>query len=253
MESSKAQALIAKLRDEISRRQTAGSPDRPVLRSGFAPLDALLPGGGFPLGRVVELCGPPASGKTTLALLALAQATRGGQLAAFVDPAGELYPPAARALGADLSRLLVVRPREEELAARATALLARSRAFAAVVADLPRLVGPAGPWSRRLLEAAEAGRAAVVVLSGAPTGLDASVRISVSRSTEAELVLTVERNRMGPPGRTARGRLPLPEELGAPPASCPTAPEGGRSPQGARLVLLPGAEELGPRPRPTPR
>lgn len=226
MEPSKAQALIARLRDEIRRRETGASAERPVLPSGFAPLDALLPGGGFPLGRVVELCGAPASGKTTLALLAVAQATRTGRLAAFVDPSGELYPPAARALGADLSRLLVVRPREPSLAARAAALLARSKAFAAVVADLPRLDGPAGPWSRRLLEAAETGRAALVVLCQAPTGLDASVRVSVARDEESELSLVVERNRMGPPGRSARGRLPLPEELGAPAGA-------------ARLVLLP--------------
>ena len=236
----KSQALIAKLREELARRQGATAADRPVLPSGFAPLDSLLPGGGFPMGRVVELCGPAASGKTTLALLALAQATRSGRLAAFVDPAGELFPPAARALGADLSRLLVVRPHEPALAARAAALLARSQAFAAVVADLPQLPGPPGPWSRRLLEAAEAGHAALVVLSLAPSGLDASVRLSVERSSEAELCLVVERNRMGPPGRTARGRLPLPEELGAPPSAHP------QSGANTRLVLLPGADTLGP-------
>ena len=126
MEPSKAQALLAKLREDIRRRESATSPDRPVLPSGFPALDALLPGGGFPAGRVVELTGTPASGKTTLALLAIAQATRSGRLAAFVDPRDELYPPAARALGADLSRLLVVRPRQAELAVRAAALLARS-------------------------------------------------------------------------------------------------------------------------------
>lgn len=220
MQTPKAQALITRLREEIRRRESTPAAEAAPLASGFAPLDALL-AGGFPTGRVVELCGPRASGKTTLALLALAQATRAGRLAAFVDPTGELYPPAARALGADLSRLLVVRPHEPEQALRATALLSRSQAFAAVVADLPPGLSPrqAGPASRRLLEAAQAGRTAVLLLSDEASGLDASVRVGVVRTAEAELQLTVERSRLGPPGRTARGRLPLPEELGAPPGA----------------------------------
>lgn len=228
MEPSKAQALIRRLREEIRRRETAPAADRPVLPSGFGPLDSLLPGGGFPAGRVVELCGPPASGKTTLALLAVAQATRQGGLTAFIDPSSELYPPAAQALGADLSRLLVVRPKDGASAVRAAGLLARSKAFTAVVADVPRLEGPAGPWSRRLLEAAEIGRAAVILLAETPSGLDASLRIAVERSEEVEVSLRVDRSRMGPPGRSARGRLPLPEDL-----STPAEPR--------RLIVLPGA------------
>jgi len=228
MEPSKAQVLIQKLREEIRRRETTLAADRPVIPSGFGPLDALLPGGGFPAGRMVELCGSPASGKTTLALLAVAAATRTGRLAAFIDPSGELYPPAARALGADLSRLLVVRPPERGAAAHAAGLIARSKAFAAVIADLPCLDGPPGPWSRRLFDAAEAGGAALILLTQTPSSLDASLRIAVERTDEAEMLLRVERNRMGPPGRTTRGRLPLPEELGAP-----------AEPQ--RLVLLPGS------------
>ena len=207
MEPSKAQALIARLREEIRRRESTPGGERESLASGFAPLDAILPGGGFPAGRVVELCGPAASGKTTLALLALASATRAGRLAAFVDPSGELYPPAALALGADLSRLLVVRPAQGEQAVRAAALLARSQAFAVVVADVPRLSGPLSPLSRRLLEAAELGRAALVLLCLEPSGLDTSLRLRVERSGEAELTLSVERNRLGAPGRTGRGRL----------------------------------------------
>jgi hypothetical protein len=232
MEHSKAQTLIARLREEIRRREGAPAAGRAGVPSGFAALDALLPPGGFPAGKVVELCGPRASGKTTLALLAVAAATRAGGLAAFVDPSGELYPPAAQALGADLSRLLVVRVAQGEQAVRAAALLARTQAFAAVVADLPPLSGEPGPLSRRLLEAAEAGQAALVLLSEAPSGLDGSLRIEVARAG-VELCLTLSRSRLGPSGRSARGRLPSPEELGAAPAA-----EPGPRP---RLVLLPGA------------
>jgi len=224
MEPAETQALIVRLREEIRRRESGAALQRPVLASGFGPLDSLLPGGGFPAGRVVELCGAKASGKTTLALLALASATRAGRLVAFIDSSGELYPPAARGLGADLTRMLVVRPRPEQ-SLRAAALLARSKAFAAVAADLPALKGPLGPMSRRLLEAAETGRAALLLLGEVPSGLDASLRILVERAgpsvpgpgAHAGVRLLVDRNRMGPPGRSAQGLLPAfpPESDGA--------------------------------------
>ncbi len=215
MDPAKAQAVIGQLRDEIRRRE-ASLPQASLgaLASGYAPLDGLLPGGGFPLGRVVELTGARASGKTTLALMALARATRSGSLGAFVDPLRELYPPAARALGADLSRLLVVRPEDPSLCVRVASLLARSKAFSAVVLDAAALSGqPQGPLSRRLLEAAETGRAAVIVLSDGPSGLDATLRVSVERPSEREIALAVERSRLGPPGRTSRGLMSVPEEL----------------------------------------
>jgi len=225
MEQARTQAIITQLREEIRRREGSPGADREVRPSGFGPLDELLPGGGFPAGRVVELCGSQASGKTTLALMALARAPRGGALAAFVDPAGELYPPAARALGADLSRLLILRPRDRSLALRSASLLARSQAFAVLAASLGepgQEATPKGPLSRRLLEAAETGRAAVILLSDGPSGLDATLRIGVERVSEREVALAVERSRMGPPGRTTRGELPWPKagpvESAAPPA-----------------------------------
>lgn len=212
MQKANAQAIIGQLREEIRRRE-ASLPQGGLraLASGFGPLDELLPGGGFPVGRVTELCGSPASGKTTLALMALGRATASGGLVAFVDSCTELYPPAAAALGARLSRLLIVRPKDPSQCVRAASLLARSKAFAAVAVDLAALPSPAGPLSRRLLEAAEIGRCALILLSQAPSGLDASLRLSVERPSERELSLCVERSRLGPPGRSARGRLPNPE------------------------------------------
>lgn len=213
MDRAQTQSIIGQLRDEIRRREAAlPAGSLGVLASGFAPLDALLPGGGFPRGRVVELVGSRASGKTTLALSALARASAEGQLVAYVDPAGELYPPAAQGLGADLTRLLIVRPREAALGLRVASLLARSKAFAAVAIDLPAVAkGPLGPLSRRLLEAAETGRAAIILLCDGPSGLDTSLRLSVERLSPTELALAVERSRLGPPGRAERGALASPE------------------------------------------
>jgi hypothetical protein len=214
MDTAKAQAVIAGLREEIRRRESSLShAGLGCVPSGFEALDSLLPGGGFPRGRVVELSGARASGKLSLALMALARATRSGSLVAFVDPLRELYPPAARALGADLSKLLVVRPEEPGLCIRVASLLARSKAFGAVALDAAALGGqPQGPLSRRLLEAAETGRAALIVLCEGPSGLDATLRISVERASETELELCVERSRLGPPGRSAHAVLPLPEQ-----------------------------------------
>lgn len=238
-----AQALLDQLREEIRRLQAAPPSGTPgVLTTGFAPLDQLLPGGGIPLGRVLELTGEKASGKTTLALMALARATSEGKLAAFVDASGELYPPAAEALGVDLSRLLIVRPKDPSLTVRITSLLARSGAFAAVVADLAEdRALPRGPVGRRLLDAAETGRTAVLLVSGVQSALDPSIRISVERTGEATLSLLVERNRLGPPGRSSRGELG--GDFAPPVAQIPPSTREEPKPFRPRLVALPSPSD----------
>src|SRR5215510_13189549 len=76
--------------------------------SGIAELDAVLEGG-FPRGSIVELCGSPSSGRTSLALSLLAQATGGQEACAFVDVSDCLDPYSLAAAGVDLERLLWVR------------------------------------------------------------------------------------------------------------------------------------------------
>lgn len=184
-------AVLARLRDEIRRIE-----HRPARRQGFLPcgrseIDALLPGGGFPRGALAELAGGPASGKTAAALSLFAALGR-EDLAAFVDGRGELYPPAAAALGVDLSRLLWVRPAarpggpgaDPALGAlwAAEALLG-SGAFAAVAMDvpLPRRLRGAEAALRRLQAAAERGGAVGLWLSGGEAGLrvPAAIRIEL--------------------------------------------------------------------------
>jgi RecA/RadA recombinase len=127
------------------------------LALGRPDVDARL-GGGLPRGRIVEIAGDWSSGKTTLLFGAMAQLTARRQLCAYVDGRGELYPPAAAALGVDLERLLVVRPPARG-AARAGEIVARSAAFPLVVLDL-------GEGDRIDEPAAARLRAAV---SGTPT------------------------------------------------------------------------------------
>src|SRR5678816_3122649 len=92
-------AVLERLRERIRTLQAAPRQLLSVLRTGLPPVDALLPGGGFPLGQVVELWGEPASGRTRLAFRAIAEAHRALRLAAWVDGPGMLYAPALPPLG----------------------------------------------------------------------------------------------------------------------------------------------------------
>src|SRR6266852_3585259 len=82
--------------------------DAELQASGIAELDELL-GGGFPRGSLVELCGPASSGRTSLCLALLAQATGEQQACAFVDVSDSLDPTSLAAAGVDIARLLWVR------------------------------------------------------------------------------------------------------------------------------------------------
>lgn len=166
-----------------SPAQTVGTP----LATGFADVDALL-GGGFGRGRVTEIAGARSSGKLALALAAAARATVAGQLVAFVDARGELYPPSAAALGVELGRLLVIRPNRGAGAvaiARAAEIVARSRAFALIVVDLPAGQRLPDQIATRLRSAAhETGAAVVALASGADAVPHAAVRLEVAAGEE---------------------------------------------------------------------
>src|SRR5574341_582963 len=109
IETSQRPLVIARLRDEIRRLERRPDRRSGALSCGLAAVDDALPAGGFPRGALSELRGGPSSGKTAVALALVAALPR-DELAAFVDGTGELYPPAAAALGVDLGRLLLVRP-----------------------------------------------------------------------------------------------------------------------------------------------
>jgi len=109
--------------------------DIPVIPTGSLALDAALGVGGMPRGRIVEIYGPEASGKTTLALHVLASAQRGGGEAAFVDAEHALDPSYARKLGVNLDDLLISQPDSGEQALEITDVLVRSGALDVVVVD----------------------------------------------------------------------------------------------------------------------
>ncbi len=106
-----------------------------VISTGSISVDAALGVGGFPRGRVIEIFGPEASGKTTLALQVIAEAQAAGGVAAFVDAEHALDPTYARKLGVDVDNLLVSQPDYGEQALEITSALISSGAIDTVVVD----------------------------------------------------------------------------------------------------------------------
>ncbi len=107
----------------------------PHISTGSISIDHALGIGGVPRGRVVEIYGPEASGKTTLTLQVIAQAQKNGGTAAFVDAEHALDPTYARKLGVDLENLLVSQPDTGEQALEIVEMLVRSGGADVVVVD----------------------------------------------------------------------------------------------------------------------
>ncbi len=105
-----------------------------TISTGALTLDLAL-GGGLPKGRVIEIYGPESSGKTTVALHALAEVQRNGGIAAFVDAEHALDPTYAAALGVDIDNLLVSQPDNGESALEIVDQLVRSAAVDIVIID----------------------------------------------------------------------------------------------------------------------
>lgn len=107
----------------------------PVIPSGAISLDAALGVGGVPRGRVTEIFGPEASGKTTIALHVIAEAQRAGGIAAFIDAEHALDPVYAQKLGVNTEELLISQPDTGEQALEIAETLVRSGAIDVVVID----------------------------------------------------------------------------------------------------------------------
>src|SRR3989475_12100812 len=143
MEEAKAKALQAALaqiekqfgKGSIMKMDSAAAQDVQVVSTGSLGLDIALGVGGLPRGRVVEIFGPEASGKTTLTLQVIAEVQRGGGTAAFVDAEHALDPSYAEKLGVNINDLLVSQPDTGEQALEITDMLVRSNAVDIVVID----------------------------------------------------------------------------------------------------------------------
>src|SRR5436190_13647581 len=107
----------------------------PTIPTGALSIDWALGVGGFPRGRILEIFGPESSGKTTLALHAIAEAQRRGGIAAFIDAEHAMDPEYSRKLGVDIDNLLVSQPDSGEQALEILEVLVRSGALDICVVD----------------------------------------------------------------------------------------------------------------------
>ncbi len=115
--------------------EQAGNTEIEVIPSGCLTLDLALGIGGFPRGRIIEIYGPESSGKTTVALHAIAEAQKMGGVAAFIDAEHALDPVYAKKLGVNLDDLYVSQPDTGEQALDITDALVRSSAVDIIVVD----------------------------------------------------------------------------------------------------------------------
>ena len=120
---------VMKLGDQAGRMQVE------VIPTGCLNLDFALGVGGLPKGRIIEIFGPESSGKTTVALHAIAQAQKAGGTAAFIDAEHALDPVYAKKLGVDIDELYVSQPDNGEQALDICEALVRSGAIDIVVID----------------------------------------------------------------------------------------------------------------------
>ena len=140
--SGALESLLVDLGSQIQRGsslhpgEAARSPEKALRHctTGLPALDARL-GGGFPLGRLSEICGPPSSGRTALALALVGSTLRRGGLAGWVDLPDAFDPISAAASGIDLEHLLWVRPRSEREALQSCDRLLKTEGFELIVFD----------------------------------------------------------------------------------------------------------------------
>ena len=133
-------AVMAKIEKDfgkgsIMRMSSDTVADVPVIPTGSITLDMALGVGGYPKGRVIEIFGPESSGKTTLAIHAIAEAQKSGGIAAFIDAEHAFDPYYAQKLGVDVDNLLVSQPDNGEQALEIADTLIRSSAIDIIVID----------------------------------------------------------------------------------------------------------------------
>ncbi len=144
-DTSKKLESIKMAMDQIEKQYGRGSImrfgessqkfDISVISTGCLPLDLALGAGGLPRGRIVEIYGPEASGKTTVCLSTIAQAQKHGGIAAFIDAEHALDPLRAQQLGVKLDELLISQPDTGEQALEITESLVRSGGIDVLVVD----------------------------------------------------------------------------------------------------------------------
>lgn len=144
MENQKRDQLLDEAIKQIEKQYGKGSIMRlgdrahvevDSISSGSLAIDSALGVGGYPKGRIIEIFGPESSGKTTLALHAIAEVQKRGGKAAFIDAENAIDPMYSQALGVNIEDLILSQPDSGEQALEITELLIKSQAFELIVID----------------------------------------------------------------------------------------------------------------------
>lgn len=136
----------------IMRLGDTANKEIEVIPSGVLPLDVALGIGGYPKGRIVEIFGPEGSGKTTIALCAVAEAQKAGGVAAFIDAEHALDPRLAKTLGVDIENLYLSQPDSGEQALYILDQMVRTGAVDIVVVDSVAALTPQAEIDGRIGE-----------------------------------------------------------------------------------------------------
>ena len=136
----------------IMRLGDTASKSVEVIPSGVLPLDVALGIGGYPKGRIVEIFGPEGSGKTTIALCAVAEAQKAGGIAAFIDAEHALDPRLAKTLGVDIENLYLAQPDSGEQALYILDQMVRTGAVDIIVVDSVAALTPQAEIDGRIGE-----------------------------------------------------------------------------------------------------
>ena len=138
--SETLQTVLQQIEREFGKGSVVRLGDKPkvdveALSSGSILLDSCLGIGGYPKGRIIEIYGPESSGKTTLALTAVAEAQSKGGIAAYIDAENSIDPEYAKNLGVNIDDLILSQPDSGEEALEIVESLASSGVFSLIVVD----------------------------------------------------------------------------------------------------------------------
>lgn len=136
----------------IMRLGDRAKVDVDVIPSGSIAIDKALGIGGYPKGRVIEIFGPESSGKTTVALHAIAEAQKKGEKAAFIDAEHAIDPEYAKKLGVNIDELILAQPDYGEQAMSIVEILVKSEAVSLIVVDSVAALVPQAELEGEMLD-----------------------------------------------------------------------------------------------------
>uniref|UniRef100_A0A2C9W5P0 RecA family profile 1 domain-containing protein n=1 Tax=Manihot esculenta TaxID=3983 RepID=A0A2C9W5P0_MANES len=218
---SKKEVALQQALDQITSTYGKGSimwfgrsiapKDVPVVSTGCFGLDIALGTGGLPKGRVVEIYGPEASGKTTLALHVIAEAQKQGGYCVFIDAEHALDSSLAQAIGVNTENLLLSQPDCGEQALSLVDMLIRSGSVDVVVVDSVAALVPKSELDGEMGDAHMAMQARLMSQAlrklSHSLSLSQTILIFINQTTGSQVQVKIVKNKLAPPFKTVQFEL----------------------------------------------